>query len=147
MPRVDFYVLPPADTADQFACVMAQKAWQQGHSIYLHATSSEQAARMDDLLWTFRDISFLPHQRADGQISVEVPVTIGWEPGHAGQQDVLINLSDTIPQQAENFSRIIEIVSGNETERDIARHRYRDYRQRGYELHNHTIGSENDYAS
>lgn len=102
---------------------------------------------MDDLLWTFRDISFLPHQRADEQVSADIAVTIGWEQDHAGQQDVLINLSDTIPARAEAFSRIVEIVSGDKSEREIARQRYRDYRQRGYELHNHTIGPENDHAS
>ncbi len=146
MPRVDFYILPANSTQQRFACLMANKAWQQGHSIYLHVASRDQAAMMDDLLWTFRDISFLPHAMADDGQRDAVPVHIGWQEDHIGQQDVFINLSPSIPTAVERFARIVEIVSGNEPERNQARQRYRDYRERGYELHNHTIDTDNEHA-
>ena len=88
MTRVDFYVLP--DTADgarlEFACRIAEKAYTQAHRVYVHAASAAEAARLDELLWTFRDTSFVPHALAGAGISAAdaPPVLIGHEAGHAG---------------------------------------------------------------
>ena len=51
----------------------------------------------------------------------------------------MINLDYKIPEFAEKFSRIIEIVENNEKNKEIARQRYRQYKESEYELHNHNI--------
>ena len=140
MARIDFYVLSEND-ADRrrFACALAQKAWKAGNSVCLLADDRQQAGELDDLLWTFRDISFVPHALMDSQDASTVPVLIGWN--EAGEADVLINLAGQIPSAADKFDRIAEIVGGNADERQAARERYRQYRSQGHELHNHNIES------
>lgn len=146
MPRVDFYVLPENSPRERFTCFMTNKAWQQGHIIYIHTVSREVAQTLDDLLWTFKDISFVPHEiMGRGSICNE-PVIIGWQDTPPEQCQVMINLSQDVPTCAERFARIIEIVAGNNTDKQQARNRYRDYRDRGYELHNHTMESDYDNA-
>ncbi len=138
MARIDFYILPETDTDRQkFACALVQKAWKAGNRVSLLAADRQQAGRLDDLLWTFRDISFVPHALADSGDTGNVPVLIGWdEPPTA---DVLVNLADRLPSAADKFDRIAEIVGGSADERQAARDRYRQYRSQGHELHNHTI--------
>jgi DNA polymerase-3 subunit chi len=51
----------------------------------------------------------------------------------------MINLDYKIPEFAEKFSRIIEIVENNEKNKEIARQRYRQYKESKYELYNHNI--------
>ncbi|MEZ5578324.1 MAG: DNA polymerase III subunit chi [Candidatus Competibacteraceae bacterium] len=45
------------------ACRLADKAYGLGHTVYLFTASEARAAALDDLLWTFRQDSFVPHER------------------------------------------------------------------------------------
>ena len=146
MPRVDFYVLPENSSAERFSCTIANKAWQQGHTVYVETPSREAAGVMDDLLWTFNDISFLPHVVAADDGTPAERVVIGWHSRPPGNYDVLINLTADIPATAERFARIVEIVAGDNRQRDLARNRYRGYRDQGCELHNHTLESDHDHT-
>jgi DNA polymerase-3 subunit chi len=53
--------------------------------------------------------------------------------------DLLINLADEVPLFFSRFDRVAEIVSGENADRDLARDRYRFYRDRGYSLKTHKI--------
>lgn len=145
MARVDFYILPDQGGQERrrFACALAQKAWKAGNRVCLLANDKQQAVELDDLLWTFRDISFVPHALTDSHEAATVPVLIGWDDtsGSGSDGDVLINLADRIPSAAGKFDRIAEIVGGNADERQSARDRYRQYRNQGHELYNHDIAS------
>lgn len=141
MSRVDFYILPEHGRQDRshFACVLTMKAWHAGNRVCLLSDTREQAADLDELLWTFRDISFVPHALADSDTVADVPVVLSWNDYPAEQTDVLINLGDAIPSAADKFVRIMEIVGGDTSERQRARDRYRQYREQSHELHNHEI--------
>ena len=76
---------------------------------------------LDDLLWMFNDISFVPHVLAHSNDSGDVPVVIGWQTQKSGNFSTLINLAPDIPAGVEQFERVIEIVAGNEDERALAR--------------------------
>ena len=140
MARADFYIVPEAAIPYRFVCQLAEKVRKEGYDIYVHAASREAAATIDDLMWTFRDISFLPHASIDSADAVEdSPVIIGWEGEQPRQRQVLINLSGSMPERADGYERIIEIVPSAPAERDQARLRYKDYRARGLEMHSHNI--------
>lgn len=145
MPRVDFYILPEARSeardVERFACRVAARAWAKGNRVHLHTASEHMAGVMDDLLWTFRDISFIPHERYDGdnRDNPETPVTIGYAHHHPPAAGLVINLDHAIPDFAPAAKRIIEIAGGDEHDRRQARRRYRQYRADEYELHDHRI--------
>ena len=141
MARADFYILngniPPA----RFSCTIAGKAFARGNSVYIIAADREAAARLDDLLWTFHDISFLPHACVD-VAAPGSPIIIGWPGVEAPQADVLINLTAAVPDDSGHFDRVVEIVADETAPRELGRERYKIYRGRGYEMHSHTIGAE-----
>lgn len=140
MARADFYIVPEAAIPYRFVCQLAEKVRKEGYDIYVHAASREAAATIDDLMWTFRDISFLPHASMDSADALEdTPVIIGWEGEQPRPRQVLINLSGSVPERADDYVRIIEIVPSEPAERDQARLRYKDYRARGLEMHSHNI--------
>lgn len=141
MSRVDFYILPDGAGIDRFACTMAKKAWTTGHRVHIHTQSEERAKAMDDLLWTFRDISFIPHEIYNGTENEDTPVTIGFGNNFPEKSQVIINLDNEIPDFASCFDRIVEIVGGNETNKQYARQRYRQYKDGDYETHDHKIDS------
>jgi DNA polymerase III subunit chi len=147
MTRVDFYVLDDggAQARERFACRLVEKAWRLKHSIYLHAASPAEAAQLDKLLWTFSDRSFLPHvldgPDLDPALAAATPVRVGAGRKPAFEAELLVNLDNEVPVFFSRFERVAEIVGGDDSQRAAARERFRFYRDRGYALETHRIGS------
>lgn len=137
MSRVDFYDLPEDNGIDGYACKIAKKAWSAGNRVHIHTQSEERARYMDDLLWTFRDISFIPHEIYTGSENEETPVTVGYGHDFPESSQVIINLDKGIPEFVNKFERIVEIVGGDETNKQFARQRYRQYKDNEFEIHYH----------
>ena len=98
MTRIDFYVVVGAAAAhDRVICRVVEKAWQQGHEVYLNCADTRAAHAFDELLWHFRDTSFVPHGLAsDGEATT--PVTIGTDINGVAAPDVLVNLASDVPR-------------------------------------------------
>lgn len=143
MTKIDFYILPEQSRGNRehLACRLAEKAYDRGHRIFIHAGSREQAEAVDDLLWTFRDESFLPHVLCSDQLADESPIQIGHGDEPRGDCDVLINLSHEVPSFFSRFQRVAELVGSGDEERQRSRQAFRFYKDRGYPLDTHQLKS------
>lgn len=144
MTQVDFYIIK--DESDEgrmkLACRIAEKAYKRNQHVYLHTDADETAARLDELLWTFSQSSFVPHSIYNESASArrQEPVLIGSGAEPAGERwDVLINLAATVPEFFSRYERVAEVVDGNSARRSDGRDRFRYYRDRGYKLNTHDI--------
>jgi DNA polymerase-3 subunit chi len=142
MSRVEFYVLPDSGeiARQQFACRLAEKAYRLNNRVHIHVADRDSLQKLDDLLWTFRDGSFVPHEilgatRGDP----ESPVTIGCDEASRNNCDLLINLGVTIPGSAASFPRVAEVVTSDEESRAQSRKRFVDYREQGHTLDTHKL--------
>ncbi len=52
---------------------------------------------------------------------------------------ILVNLAEDVPAGFEQFQRVIEIVSTDEQDRNLARLRWRHYNERGYTITRHDL--------
>ena len=138
MTNVDFFLLPDADraAADHYACVLSEQSYKQGKRVLLRGVDEDHCLRLDQLLWTFRDSSFLPHGIL-GKTTAPVLITCGEQVG--SEHQVLINLSSDIPQAFSRFERICEMVIEEESSKLVGREHYRFYRDRGYPLKHHPL--------
>ncbi len=146
MTRIDFYILKDSGKqADaRFACRLAGKIFAQGHHLYINTQSNQQLQAMDQMLWTFRDRSFLPHAIYDAGNHNTPPILLGHgvEPDHSHDvHDVMVNLADEVPSFFSRFERVAELVTGDNEQRQLARQRYRFYKERGYVIESHKIES------
>ena len=142
MARVDFYILnqPGQHSRQLFACRLAEKAWRLENTVHIHAASLGDADRLDELLWTFRDGSFVPHQRVSVSADpVDAPITIGCEDETVESRDLLINLCDDIPDFAEGFPRVAELVTSDDDCKQMSRRRFAAYRDKGHTLETHNV--------
>lgn len=139
MTRIDFYVLPSDQLreADRFACRLAEKAYRSGLRVLLAVDDQERADQLDQLLWTFREDSFVPHApQGDGQ-GAAVEINCGEDPGlHHG---LLINLCSEVPGWFSRFERLAEIVVQQPDSLARSRSRFSHFRDRGYPLQSHKI--------
>ena len=142
MTRVDFYIIEQGSekAIETFICRLTEKAYSQNNSVYIHTMDELHSTSFDDLLWTFSETSFIPHQLATPQNS-EKTVLIGHATttGLAHHHDVLINLHHQAPSFFSQFERVAEIISNDETSKVKGRERYQFYRDRGYALETHKI--------
>ncbi len=140
-PRIDFYVLP--DRQDQgralLACRLADKAYGLGHTVYILTTSEAQAAALDDLLWTFRQDSFIPHERYPLVGNESSPVLIGTASPAKVTAQVLINFTLTVPDGFEQFERVVELVDQQPEVLSTSRERFKQYRERGLTPESHKL--------
>jgi DNA polymerase-3 subunit chi len=141
--RVDFYLLTngEADAKLQLACRLANKIFRIGKTAYIQTPDAAQADRLDDLLWTFDQGSFVPHYRAGSEAQpVVAPIIIGHEPPPCEtRQNVLISLVNEAPRHYSEFERVADIVAADDDDKAKARSRFRFYRSMGCELETHDI--------
>ncbi len=140
MTNVDFYILANG-SQDHIACKLSEKAWSLGNRVYIHTESAQQAKHIDELLWTFRDGSFVPHEQYQTNVTCESPIQIGCHESPDTDCDVLINLAAEVPLFFSRFLRVAELVGTNLTAKTQGRERFRFYRDRGYPLKTHELNT------
>jgi DNA polymerase-3 subunit chi len=142
--QVDFYILPNDSSEERLrlACRIADKALEQGQQVLINTESPAESARLDGLLWTFSQGSFIPHRLIETSMSAKVvePVLIGCGIAPANQEPhVLINLAGTVPEFFSRYQRVAELIDGNEHRRMQGRERFRFYRDKGFEPQTHRL--------
>ena len=133
MTRIEFYVLPgeQPDARLETACKLALKGWRHGLPVFLRCADAQQCRELDELLWTFRADTFLPHN-----LHVEdplAPVVIGMNEAATQENGLLINLAGDISPHLPQFQRIIEIIDQQPELLAGGRENFRSYRQRGFD--------------
>lgn len=140
--KAAFYILAEATlkARDLYACRIIEKACSNGRTIYVHTASIAEAQNFDMQLWTFRDISFVPHEIYNQGLSSEAPVLIGYDATvPAWEKDMLINLASEVHSFCQQFNHIIEIVPDDDNLKAAARKKYQIYQNSGYQMETFTI--------
>ncbi|MBE8717915.1 DNA polymerase III subunit chi [Cellvibrio polysaccharolyticus] len=147
MTRIDFYILQ--DNASEarwhFACRLIEKAVRQGHRILVNLGNSIDGQAFDDLLWSFKPESFIPHCLADdaNAAAAQTPVLIYQQaPAKTPfpfEQSLLINLAEEVPTVFSQFERLSEIVIQEENVLKNTREHYHFYRKGGYSIEHRKI--------
>ncbi|NMG15272.1 DNA polymerase III subunit chi [Aromatoleum bremense] len=130
MTRVQFY--HNAENPLALACELAARAYSGGRRVAVRVPGAAAARELDQLLWSFDPLLFVPHVMADAPLAARTPVVIGdatrataWP--HA---ELLFNLADDIPPDFERFRMLVEIVGQGEAQKLPARARWTHYKQR-----------------
>jgi DNA polymerase-3 subunit chi len=133
MTRIDFHSNVPDKIA--YACRLVRKARAANCKVVMLAADREQLAALDESLWTFSDLDFLPHVTADSELAAKTPVILSDSDAiDLPHHEILINLSTGAPAHFARFERMFEIISSDEADRLAGRERYRFYKERGYPL-------------
>jgi DNA polymerase-3 subunit chi len=124
-----------------YAARLLRKAVGSGAQVVVVA-ASDAVVQLDVDLWAGSPTDFLPHCVASASASVQrhSPLILVSDAAQApDQHGVLVNLADTVPQGFERFDRLIEVVSTDAGDRDLARKRWRYYTEQGYQITRHDL--------
>ncbi|MBL0422075.1 DNA polymerase III subunit chi [Ramlibacter sp. AW1] len=139
MTEVAFHFNAPAKLAH--ACRLLRKAVGSGAQVVVTGDDDLLCA-LDSELWTFSPADFVPHAHLGQAPSVVVersPVVLARSPRAAAHRQVLVNLGDSVPEGFEDFERLIEVVTGDEDDRQRARRRWKHYADRGLGIVRHDL--------
>ena len=143
--QVDFYIVRNTDPDAHLltACRLAEKAFGVCQRIQVMIKTADDARKIDDLLWTYRQDSFIPHtilsDSAGDEPFANVPMHITVDQQSLPACDVLINLSERVPLNADSCPRIVEVVANAPASVAAGRERYRVYRDLGCRLKSHNV--------
>lgn len=116
------------------ACTLVAQWYRDGRRVWIHCDSEPLAARLDQMLWVFEPLAFVPHVRDGHRLSEATPVTIGRDPAAAPVDAIVLNMAQSLPVGFEQREHIVEIVSQDPADRDAARARFMRYRERGFDM-------------
>jgi DNA polymerase-3 subunit chi len=142
--RADFFVLEGNDARARwrYACQEIEKAFLAEERVLVWLDNDADVAAFDDLLWTFADRSFIPHEPVGpGSAWDETPVLLSATAQPSAAPLVIVNLASTLPPGVEQAQRVIEIVDADAARRQAGRQRFKQYRALGVEPVTHQPGA------
>jgi DNA polymerase III subunit chi len=150
MAEVDFHILnEDSDKARlKAACTLIEQAFLGGERVLVWLDDADALSAFDNLLWTFGDQSFVPHEplAADPRAS-EAPVQLSSaNPLPANAFDgfsMLLTLRTTPDVLALKFARVVEVIDADATRRAAGRDRFRFYRENGANPKHHEVKPRN----
>ena len=113
MTQVEFYILENDQSREMMACHLVEKAWQQQHRVHIHTESAAQAKKLDEMLWSFSDDSFIPHEIGSHN---EKLATVSID--HAADpvcHEMLINLAAELDPEGYRADEAVRRVAGIRT--------------------------------
>jgi DNA polymerase-3 subunit chi len=146
--RVDFYILDESSASGRLklACKLAEKAYLAAQTVLVWHTDPEELKTFDELLWTFMDGSFVPHEMLTQVASDrETPVLLSSGTPPPALVDIMINLAPDVPACLSQTRRVAEIIDGDETRRRAGRARFKAYRDLGIQPASHNIRGDRGY--
>ena len=145
-PRVDFYLSEDAGDGARLrlACRVTEKAYLARQRVVIYSDDGALLPKIDELLWTFGDGSFVPHDIVVSGKPCEAPVALTNGPLPEGdflgpEGTVLINLSGSVPPFFEKFARVAEFLDARPEVRAAGRERFKVYRGKSIEPQTHNV--------
>jgi DNA polymerase-3 subunit chi len=134
--KIDFHILDNTNNPRSmlYVCSLVEKAYLAKQQVYIQTNSPEETEQLDNLLWTFKDDSFIPHSPYSAADTSPPTIQIGHAATPTQQRNLLINLSHQVPDFFQQFQHVIEIVFSDPAMQQLARERYKQYRDQGHEM-------------
>ena len=139
MTEVAFHFGAPDRLA--YTCRLLRKATATGARLQVRA-QADICAALDAALWNLGPTDFISHCDAAAPDEVRSRSAVLLIDSDAPMQSdfpILVNLAEDVPTGFEQFQRVIEIVSTDEQDRNLARLRWRHYTERGYTITRHDL--------
>lgn len=143
MTEVAFHFGAPDKVA--YTCRLLRKAVGAGTKVLVTGDEAD-LQRLNADLWAVSPTDFLSHaMHSDPTSAQDLSQVVLTTAVHQAQtptpthRSVLVNLASAVPQGFEHFARVIEVVGTDESDRSMARTRWKRYTELGYTIARHDL--------
>jgi len=141
MPLAAFYLIgKPRFESDPLllVCELAKRCFRTAKPTLILTRDLAQAELLDGRLWDFEDDAYLPHQIAGlDEDDADTPLLIVPPGIDTPDRPYIINLRDDAFRGT--CERVLEVVPADPAAREPLRERWRNYKNRGFELVKHDM--------
>ena len=135
---VNFFSLEKSQDLHLSICSLIRELYKLGGQIIICDIQSN-LEKIDKLLWTFEQNSFLPHKIYETKATLDTPILLLTEKYLNNllifrDYDSIINNFDKPVIQAENHFKVYEFVESSEGKRIISRKKYMIYKKNNFNL-------------
>jgi DNA polymerase-3 subunit chi len=115
MPRLELHALSGTKRAGELARLV-EALYKQRRRLVVWVADEGRLQILDDYLWTFRKLSFVPHSVwSDSLGDVEDPVVLLSSPGNPNGAEVLVVGDEPPPEDfAASFQEIHDLIAAGE---------------------------------
>ena len=141
MPNATFYIIKPDSQQAQsegfldYVVFLAQHFAKQGAKVYINGESKAQAEQLAEHFWQVEPEHFIPHNLVGEGPKYATNIEIGHQGVKpAWNRQLVINLAENETTFANKFAEVVDFVPCEQKAKQLARERYKIYRQAGYQL-------------
>ncbi len=109
--EIRFYHLERA-TLDQALPLILTKAYEKGHRIVLRVPDQSEASRVNAMLWSWNEQSFLPHGTAEEGAAEDQPIWITDQEENPNHADVLVLTGGIEAGSIEDYALCCDVFDG-----------------------------------
>tara|TARA_R110002072_G_scaffold8552_4_gene43326 strand:- start:2535 stop:3008 length:474 start_codon:yes stop_codon:yes gene_type:complete len=115
--------------------------YKNKNKIIVLFNSQKECELLDESLWSYDNISFIPHNIYSNNNMSLSPVLIANKSliPQITKYNMLINFSDIVLSQYSSIDKIIEIVMPDTKKKAISRSHYKFYKMNGIEVTTHNL--------
>jgi DNA polymerase-3 subunit chi len=130
------FIILSLTNKNRIVCDLTEKFYNQGKRILIIAEPEKAAVELDNMLWTWKQSSFIPHEYlSELKTSMDEPVMITQSIAENKSYDVLIQVTPAPDDIRRQFALVVDFAEKydiNALER--SRERYRKLQQENIEL-------------
>jgi DNA polymerase III subunit chi len=132
MPEISFYQLSvfPLEKA---LPKLLEKVYASGKRAVIVTDTEISVKELNNLLWNYREDSFLPHGAAGDSFPEEQPLYITSGNENPAGATIVVATHGAEPQDVESYERYLDLFDGNDQAQLVqARARWKKYKEKGY---------------
>jgi len=99
---------------EQVLPLLLEKSLARGWRVVVEVGTRERAVVLDEVLWTFRDESFLPHGLAGSKQDDLQPVILSTGSDNPNNADVRFFVDRALPRSDGGYQRLVYMFSGHD---------------------------------
>ncbi|MGR5069561.1 MULTISPECIES: DNA polymerase III subunit chi [Vibrio] len=141
MHNATFYIIkeesPQATVTgfEQYIVFLTQHFARQGAKVYLNCQDKLQAEQLAEAFWQVDADKYMAHNLVGEGPKYTTNIEIGYEGVKPSwNRQLVINLAENETTFANKFAEVVDFVPCEEKAKQLARGRYKIYRQAGYQL-------------
>lgn len=132
--EVLFYHLTESKLEDALPPLI-DRSFERGKRVAIQMNNPELMEKLDNLLWTFREESFLPHGMDTAEMPEEQPVLLTTDPANMNRADFRFLIDGASVADVSDYERVIFMFDGlDNTQVSSAREEWRRLKGEGHAL-------------
>ncbi len=107
-------IIYKASSANSYKALskLIETIWLRENKVLVYCTDKMRLAEFDNILWTYEQLSFLPHVIEGDELIEKTPVVLMSSQNNPNNANIIVCLDAELPEFASNFDKLVYMYDG-----------------------------------